>query len=176
MELVNKLLLDKLTNEEPEPDDFFVATKLKDYILRHNLNNVATNDLLKLFNELGLSVPYSREKLFGCRYIQMSDLIDMPPGQYAHISLEEYAKEFYLRTCRTEIQIDLFVDGASVSKSSNRGIWLILGRDTDNMYGSFIIGCYGGENNPSNFDDFMEPLVKDLEANQVGFRVSSNSN
>lgn len=142
---------------------------MQQYVFDNDLTTKATNNLLLLLKLLGHeNIPRTRRQLFPIKAITMNDLITIEPGQYVHIGLKTYASQIYERTKQVKCTIDIFIDGASIAKSSNRSIWVISGRDVTNSFKPFLIGCYSGLQQPSDFDRFLEPLVLDWQQNEQG--------
>lgn len=65
--------------------------------------------------------------------------------------------------CET-VQIDVNIDGLSLSKSSNFKVWPILGALVNEPNTSpFIIGVYVGDSNPKCIDNYLEDLINEIQ-------------
>lgn len=102
----------------------------------------------------------------------------LSPGSYAHYGIQKYllALNHPVVDSFKTITIDIGVDGASLSQSSNLTIWPILGiiceqdhhRDRQHRLDAFTIGMYVGKGKPHStcefcldFCDEIDVLLKD---------------
>ncbi|CAH8563216.1 unnamed protein product [Schistosoma curassoni] len=98
-------------------------------------------------------------------------------GTYYHLGLKSSLLRIsghWLRRIRfNELQLQLNYDGLSLFKSSNQQLWPILGRIVAPLVSSvFVVGIYGGEVKPSDFNDMSATLITELqELLTVGINV-----
>lgn len=98
------------------------------------------------------------------------------PGTYFHIGVENNLMKIVdvIKTDNIkEIILDIGIDGLPVFKSSNRGLWPILGRIVNmSQINVFLIGCYVGEKKPNDVDLYLHDLIYDIKnINENGFFV-----
>lgn len=75
-----------------------------------------------------------------------------------------------------EISLDINIDGLPVAKNG-RCLWPILGA-FPNVFkiSPFVVGCYAGLKEPSNFDEFLADFVAEVnDLVENGFEVSRDS-
>lgn len=105
-------------------------------------------------------------------------------GEYIHFGLQVIVQEFYeknkdlwLNQNNVSVNVDIHVDGISLSKSSSRCAWPLSGRFVNpSRYRPFLIGCFKGEGEPGCFDLLLQDLVIDLKTGVAGFTVNSDKN
>lgn len=95
------------------------------------------------------------------------------PGSYFHIGLEKNLCKIidYVKAEKIdEIILDIGIDGLPIFKSSEIGLWPILGRIVNlPMVKVFLIGTYVGKKKPFDVDNFLHDLVSDLKKLKDGF-------
>lgn len=164
---------DNVEGSEPaaEPARWFLG--------KHKLTAAAGQDFLKLLRTLGHSVPRTREMLFeNDSVFTMQDLKRVPikaqynpkndpekDGQYLHIGLYQIAKTAFENFSLLKLKGQLFSDGAGLTNSSTKNLWVILFKDSDDRFYPILIGCYSGYRKFDNFDTFFEDTVMDFEVN-----------
>lgn len=143
----------------------FVEEKTKKYIMENNLGVTASNDLLSMLRQFGHSVPKTREQIFNSSRVMMTDLKVVTPGYYVHIGLEKIAKEIYTKEHILNMDIDAFIDGASLTKSSAKDCWVILIRDVKDRFEPILVGAYAGARCFKDFDSFIKETIVDFKIN-----------
>lgn len=87
----------------------------------------------------------------------------MSPGHYYHfgivVGLQSYCPSVFLG--KSDVVIDIGIDGFSISKSSKLCGWPIMGYIVDSNLPPFLIGLYGGHGDPSSFNNFLGPFCVD---------------
>lgn len=74
------------------------------------------------------------------------------------------------------IEFDFFIDGLSLSDSSKVKMWPIMGSFAQYpQLRPFVIGCYSGNRDPVDVDDFMKEFVEEMKLlQQNGIEVGKN--
>lgn len=105
------------------------------------------------------------------------ETILVSPGQYYHfgivIGLQSYCPTVFFG--KTEIVVDIGIDGFSISKSSKLCGWPIMGYMVDSNLPPFLIGLYVGHGDPNSFNDFLQSFC--VDAHQLmtqGFNLISD--
>lgn len=151
---------------------------LKDFLIHFlNNNNIprrSANSLLQYMkHNLDSSLPLDTRSLM--RTPRSPKVISVNPGKYIHISLSQYLKCFSkFVKLPSIVKITIFVDGFEVSRSSKKGLWIILAKfhDEINIQKPCIVGIYCGKKRPISSNSFLTPLVNDLEALNIGIVIS----
>lgn len=139
--------------------------RLATWVRTHNISCVATEQLLKMLRENGhLYLPESRPTLL--RTPKTPIVIKTCfPGRYYHFGLKKC-----LRRCNYSflqnnniVEIDINIDGVSLSKSSKLKMWPILGAFPGYPNTSpFLIGCYEGYADPNNVEVYLQEFVEEM--------------
>lgn len=149
------------TNNEIDYGNFLINWKFT-----HNVTNAALNDLLSFLQKNGH--PYlPRDSRTLLKTPKAREVIDVNPGKYVHIGLE-LSLTTILSNAEEELDqicLDFNVDGLPISRSSNSGFWLILGKihNSRKCNKVFVIGIYHGYNKPSCFSQFLRPHIDELK-------------
>lgn len=74
------------------------------------------------------------------------------------------------------VEIDFFIDGLSMSDSSKVKMWPIMGSFTNQPFiPPFVVGCYSGNCDPVDVDDFMKEFVEEVKLlQQNGIEVTKD--
>lgn len=74
------------------------------------------------------------------------------------------------------VNIDFFIDGVSLSDSSKVKMWPIMGSFVDQpSLSPFVPGCYAGDADPADPDDFMREFVAEVKhLNENGIAVTKD--
>lgn len=91
------------------------------------------------------------------------------PGSYIHLgvhrSLHRILSEDRKLTSATELLMQFFIDGVSISKSTKSDLWIIM-INVRNKHckrqAPKVIGMYLGEKKPKDFNEFLWPFVMEL--------------
>lgn len=152
-------------SETENDENKIFKNKIACLVKRFSLTRAATNELLKINREHGHpELPRTREALL-CT--PMRKIIPRPcsPGHYIHYGIEKsiIRSNYSFLVTEERVEIDINIDGVSLSKSSKRVIWPILGKFVNQLnVAPFIIGMYSGNAHPDNFDEYLEDLVEEL--------------
>lgn len=154
-----------LITEEQNDSVMSLRTKLAQYVLKHSLSRNATNDLLALWREEGYSLPRTRETLVRTTRTKIIPRVCYP-GEYHHFGLGNALAQMNISSlaeCQS-VELDIGIDGLSLSKSSKLKIWPILGSFSSSLNSSpFLIGAYVGYHDPDDIDNFLLDFVNELK-------------
>lgn len=146
-------------------EDASFKTRLGRLVIENNFSRYATNQLLSLLIEFRHGdLPKTNETLLHTPHIPIT-VRKVYPGEYYHIGLKKS-----LQRCNYEflihqdvIEIDISIDGLSLSKSSKLKMWPILGAFPNKPNTSpFVIGAYTGYADPSSINDFLAEFVDEV--------------
>lgn len=91
------------------------------------------------------------------------------PGSYIHLgvhrSLHRILSENRKLSAVTELLMQFFVDGVSISKSTKSDLWLIMVNIRNKGFkrqSPKVVGMYLGEKKPQDFNEFLWPFVMEL--------------
>lgn len=165
------------SNMESETDESQIfKNKLTCFVKKFNLTRAATNALLKINREHGHpQLPKTREALLGT---PMKKIVirQCEPGQYFHYGIAKSLLKCNYSFLITDesVNIDINIDGVSLSKSSKLCTWPILGKFVNQPdFAPFIIGIYSGYGHPKSIDVYIEDLVQELsDINENGVFVT----
>lgn len=110
------------------------------------------------------------------------------PGSYIHIgvgrSLHRILTENGKKSVVTELLMQFFIDGVSISKSTKSDLWIIMVNVRNKRIrrqAPKVVGAYLGEKKPADFNEFLWPFVMELldildvgilfEGRQVALRI-----
>lgn len=100
------------------------------------------------------------------------------PGEFYYrgirFNMLHYGQDF-LKEVDT-IVLDFFIDGLSVSESSKVKMWPIMASFAEfPLMRPFVVGCYAGNSDPVDVDDFMREFVEEIKLLQRdGIEVSKD--
>lgn len=100
------------------------------------------------------------------------------PGEFFYRGIQYnlylYNDEFL--TDNDTVTLDFFIDGLSVSESSKVKMWPIMASfANEQTIEPFVVGCYAGNGDPIDIDDFMREFVEEVKKLQEnGVEVSKN--
>lgn len=139
--------------------------QLATFVRKSNLSCANSASLLKLLRENGHpELPCSRPSLLRTPRTRIR-IRPCNPGEYYHFSLKKC-----LRRCNYSflinaelVQIDINIDGVSLSKSSNLKMWPILGAFPGQPDTSpFLIGCYVGRADPGDIEVYLQEFIDEI--------------
>lgn len=172
------------TNKQKLLDENAIISLKPNEFMKHLLNNyniprTAGNILLKFFkHNLDVSLPSDTRTLM--KTPRKHNVQSIFPGKYIHISLLEYMKCFSKSVILpNNVDASIFIDGFEVSKSSTKGMWIILAK-FHNLPAQIktnkpcIIGLYCGKKPPSNCNMFLAAFVNDVELLSAGVNLNGN--
>lgn len=91
------------------------------------------------------------------------------PGSYIHLglhrSLHRILSENRKLSSVTELLMQFFIDGVSISKSTKSDLWLIMVNIRNKGFkrqAPKVVGMYLGEKKPQDFNEFLWPFVMEL--------------
>lgn len=97
----------------------------------------------------------------------------IPPGHYLHFGLEQelriLIRKSFPKTIPRSVDIDLFTDGGRLDKKKQVYPILVRLANVKPKSPIGIVGVYAGRKSPSNFQEFLIPLIKD------GRQIKENS-
>lgn len=89
-----------------------------------------------------------------------------PPGEFFYRGIQYYMDQYddkFLTESDT-VHIDFFADGISLSDSSSVKMWPIIGSFVDQpTVQPFVPGCYSGNADPADPNDFMREFVDEVK-------------
>lgn len=104
--------------------------KLQDCFAKYSPSVDCCNNLLNILKSKGFNVPTSVGGLM--KYKRNSCIRTVSPGEYIHIGLRNQlmkANNILFQHLDSKIMIDIGIDGLPLYKSSNVGLWPILGKN-----------------------------------------------
>ena len=158
-------VVEPIVSDNKNHNDVDAAKFLVNWKQEHNITSSAVSSLLVFLNSTVFpNLPKD------CRTLMQTpttkNIVNMHPGQYIHVGLKD-ALDCVLADESddiNEVLIDFNIDGLPISKSSNSGFWLILGRAHSLPNNPiFFIGIYHGSQKPKIFSEFLKPHVAELK-------------
>ncbi|CAH8821342.1 unnamed protein product, partial [Trichobilharzia szidati] len=139
-----------------------ITSMLLNIMVTANISQAAANRILEVFRAKLPQLPTSvRSVLRMCGSCESRLLGE---GMYCHIGLQKCLQHYMVESHYKTIELQLNVDGLSISKSSNQQLWPLLGRITASFLSSvFMIGIYGGPSKPSSYRELCNDLVSELK-------------
>ncbi|XP_039431072.1 uncharacterized protein LOC120414112 [Culex pipiens pallens] len=141
--------------------------RLAHFVSEFQLSVQATASLLGILRDEGLDLPMCRATLLETPQVPIVPKIE-PPGEYMHFGIQSCLSrlsEDPTVSSMEEIKLDINIDGLPISKNG-RCVWPILAAFPDvREISPFVIGCYSGVKEPSDFDSFLSDFVS--EVNQL---------
>lgn len=143
------------------------SEKISNWIVRNKISRNAANELLQILRDDGHILPADSRTLL--KTPRFCTVVDMYPGQYAHLGLQN-GLEHILGTYKNlefkddNIEIILNIDGLPLSKSSSTQFWPILvaiegyGRDP------FIAGIFCGSSKPADVNNYLEQFLAEYKS------------
>ncbi|KAJ8673033.1 hypothetical protein QAD02_004294 [Eretmocerus hayati] len=155
-------------SDDDGADQFDLKSFLREWSLTNNITLCATSSLLSGLIQAGhTELPKDARTLL--KTPASVEIIPMGNGSYAHYGLCKALVEqlhcipqrFIPRT----IHFDVHVDGVTVSKSSKSELFTILGcvNNCELLKECFIIGAHHGDSKPEDADEYLRPLLEELE-------------
>lgn len=148
---------------------------LRNWTFEYNVDRTPINPLLRFLKRTWPGLCVDVRTLM--KTPKTRELVDLPPGKYVHLGIRS-ALDLLLSITDVElipdeILLTFNIDGVPLSKSSNTGFWLILGR-VENVVSLrkhvFVVGVYYGDKKPRSFNDFLRPFVSEIVAMQDIYR------
>lgn len=124
--------------------------------------------MLKILKEhSGLNLPSDARSLLKTPR-NANNVRQMCNGQYIHVGIAEFLKQFNLITYVGEgnpINLSFSVDGTPVSKSGANDLWIISGALHSEGYlrQVFIVGIFNGPSKPTSFNIFLKEFVDEMK-------------
>lgn len=134
-------------------------------------------EILKVFNSIRRIAPKDPRTLMRTPRERCQFFIGS--GTYVHLGLQK-ALSFHLRHADfsqlEEIQVQLFVDGTSLSNSSSLQLWPILAKTIQPKIAQpFVVGMYSGTSKPKDVSMYLLKLVNDItDLYRSGFITKTN--
>ncbi|XP_070379187.1 uncharacterized protein [Dermacentor albipictus] len=151
------------------PSDF--AERLRSWAIKENVTHTAVTSLLKMLKTSSFdpsSLPSDARTLLSTpRGTQRAPaLTDMAPGQYCHFGLQCSLENALSEACFKGSHVSLLfnIDGLPISKSSNMQLWPIQCMIGEHgRVSPFVVGIFAGPSKPVSANDFLSPLVSELQ-------------
>ena len=144
-----------------------VRHKLAQWQCKYNISQAAFGALLKILIDVDSAdeiknLPKDPRTLLNTpKNVLIRSIV---PGEYFHYGLQEgIVKQlrFNVNDLRTNIEINVHIDGLPISKSSQRQLYPILGEIFPKIATPFVIGVYHGLEKPKKCDDFLEEFINE---------------
>lgn len=114
------------------------------------------------------SFNFFRNKVYFIREVPGVDPLKKK-GSYLHIGMQRIADELFQKEPHlwaggqeVHLKMDIHIDGVSVTDSSDKTAWTILGKFPTLDLRPFLLGCYLGSCEPGSFNLLLCDLVDDL--------------
>lgn len=139
-----------INNEELLPS---LPDNLRNWYKKYRPTVKCTVAVLKILNPLHPEIPISVATLLGrkCELVKRT----VSPGSYFHLGIEQNLRKIDEQLIGQKIDtiiLDIGIDGLPLYKSSDVGLWPLLGRVVNmSNIKVVLIGCYVGKK-PSNID------------------------
>lgn len=181
VETSNPLIDQELDKEPSENVTSYLDLPLNEFLRKlyteYNLKRKPGSLLLKyLAHNVDSSLPADIRTLL--QTPRHHNLIKMDPGDYLHIDIEYTLEKILSDSIENiiELNLEFFIDGMSFSKSSKRGIWIILGKVLDVLVDiakkPFIVGIYIGYSKPKSFNEFLTPFVNNIKQISINLVIN----
>lgn len=171
-------------NHENLVEDLKLTDSLKLWYKKHNVNQNALSDLLKILKRTtteGQNLPSdSRSFLKTPRSICVENKCG---GEFVYFgilkSLNDLLTVSFLERNSYLMKSDLLfltigIDGLPISKSSRASFWPILGKLDQFNSNIFIIALFQGTEKPNNIHEFLGDLVEEIKVLQLSGIVVNN--
>lgn len=130
---------------------------LRNWVMEYNINHQPMNPLLRFLQRTWQNLCIDVRTLM--KTPKMRDVVDMPPGKYVHLgiksSLDLLLSKINVDLVPDRLMLTFNIDGVPLSRSSNNGFWLILGRieniETLRKH-IFVVGVYYGDKKPGSIE------------------------
>lgn len=139
---------------------------LEAWVTTHRIPHVAVSQLLRKLNStFDTDLPIDARTLLGTP--RFTSTRSVPPGEYAHFSLEKHLERVILNSNEavqsTTLHLFFYIDGVRLGNSTADQFWPIIGRCEElSPQLMFVIGCYQGKGKPHSVDDFLSEFVEEL--------------
>ena len=148
---------------------------LRSLAVKHNITQTAIGDLLAVLQPSHPLLPLDARTLLRTTY--SGEIVAMGGGEYLHFCLLEQicmAIDCGLRqsidaTGVNNLTLAINIDGLPLFKSSSKQLWTILGMIQEcSSTKPFPIGIFCGTGKPNSVNDFLDPLVDQLQSIEQG--------
>lgn len=140
---------------------FSLREKLAQWTVKHNITNVAINELLFILKNDIPDLPRDGRTLKETPRQVVKKVIS--GGVYIHYGIENGLKSKLSKNMNiTNIILNFNIDGLPVSKSSGLQVWPILGSIADTKH-VFVCGIFEGYSKPKNSNEYLEKFVEELK-------------
>lgn len=148
-----------------------LAEKLKYWSNQHRISHSCISDLLKILKLWFVELPADSRTLLGTKTDFNVETI--AGGDYIHISVRHSLPLALKRASitaeqllDTTLKMQLNFDGVPMFASSNYSVWPVLAKIVEPFKTKvFAVGVFGGKKKPNTFNDYLRPLV--LELNHI---------
>ncbi|XP_058987390.1 uncharacterized protein LOC131806751 [Musca domestica] len=178
-------------HDEMNPNDTSFSSEKKDcidrklasWVINNRVSNECCNSLLSILKSEGINVALCKETLLKALYAENSycpnespSISQMPPGEYFHFGLEKALMmhgQYLLLNAKSELLLDVFVDGMPLYKSSSTSLWPILCSFSEFKNSQpFLIATYIGKSKPPDVKDFLKRFVEEyIYLKNEGFKI-----
>jgi len=149
----------------------YIDEQLRLWVNHNRISQTAVHQLLKILSPHHPELPRHQRTLL--RTATDISLEKVAGGDYAYISLCRVLPTIlrkagltpqHLMNCNNQLKLQFNVDGVPVFNSINYSIWPILSSVVSPIKSHvFTVAVYGGNSKPHNFNDFLQPLVDELQ-------------
>lgn len=148
-------------------EHFKVVRCIREFIqkwsIEYNVQRSALTIMLRFLNNFFPTLPKDSRTLL--KTPKKGDVIDVSPGKYYHMGLEQQLTDLIRKSGRIPNQILLAVnmDGVPIFKNSQENnFWMVLVRAKEISRQVLPIGIYRGATKPDDFNQFMLPFVMEF--------------
>ncbi|CAD7081497.1 unnamed protein product [Hermetia illucens] len=135
---------------------------LRSWYIKYSPSRQVFDELLKILRIENLDVPKSTKTIIG----NSTEIVvkDVPPGEYWHYGIcQQLQKVKELLKDGEKVVLDIGIDGLPLYKSSNKGVWPILGKVVnENAIKVFLIGTYLGPSKPNSLKHYLLDFVTEV--------------
>lgn len=174
IDLRQKILKPRHVNNHDSIQPSNLKESLRSWAINYHIQQKAVTALLKILISVGFtSLPSDSRALM--KTPRTVDIENRAGGQYWHNGLSNCLSRIFAKlTSNIEIQLNFNIDGLPLFNSSPIGFWPILANihempDIKPM----IIAIWSGISKPNNLNDFLQPLVNEInEVVQNGITIN----
>ncbi|XP_049279107.1 uncharacterized protein LOC125761706 [Anopheles funestus] len=153
-------------NEFIEDESNLFVRKLRIWALSHRVTHVALKELLLILSDIdGLHIPQDPRTLLKTPKAVGKEITTVSGGEMWYQGIEKSLKHHF-RSITPSVDvfvINLFVDGLPLHNSSPTEFWPIMMQLYEQPEVPILtLGIYCGSSKPHNVEDYLRPLVVDL--------------
>ena len=166
----------ELDSDSDDNEDFFydaveekdkkIVNDIHHLLVEHNIDQVTSKHLLRILRE-NTDTEFPKDPRALLKTPRQTHTTEMEGSNYHHFGLQSAIKKmirdakFNLNVYVNNIRLLINIDGAPLQKSTQKSIWPI--QCSSNMSNRvYLIGIFYGQGKPKNVDEFLKPLVDEL--------------